>query len=59
MGAWVPQSVEHPTSAQLMISQFVSSSPALGALHLVQEPALDLLSPSLCLSPAHALSQNK
>ena len=27
-GAWGAQSVEHPTSAQVMISPFVSSSPA-------------------------------
>ena len=29
-GAWVAQSVKHPTWAQVMISQFVSSSPASG-----------------------------
>ena len=31
-GAWVAQSVERPTSAQVMISQFVGSSPALGSV---------------------------
>ena len=30
--AWGAQSVEHPTSAQVMIARFVSSSPALGSL---------------------------
>ena len=29
-GAWVAQSVERPTSAPVMISRFVSSSPASG-----------------------------
>ena len=31
-GAWVAQSVEHPTSAEVMILQFVSSSPAWGSV---------------------------
>ena len=31
-GAWVAQSVEHPTSAQVMISQFVSLSPMSGSV---------------------------
>ena len=31
-GAWVAQSVEQPTSAQAMISQFVGSSPALDSV---------------------------
>ena len=56
-GAWVTQSIKHPTSAQVMVSQFVSSSPALLALVLVAqslEPALD--SVSLFLSP-YPLSQ--
>ena len=30
--AWVAQLVEHLTSAQIMISQFVSSSPASGSV---------------------------
>ena len=31
-GSWVAQSVECPTSAQVMISQFVSSNPASSSL---------------------------
>ena len=31
-GAWVAQSVKHPTSAQVMLSQSVSSSPASGSV---------------------------
>ena len=31
-GAWVARSVELPTSAQVMISLFVSSSPASGCV---------------------------
>ena len=54
------QSVERPTSAQVMISQFVSSSTASGSVLTAQslEPASDSVSPSLslCPSPAHALS---
>ena len=54
------QSVEHPTSAQVMISQLRSSSPTLGSVLTAQilEPASDSVSPSLslCLSPTHALS---
>ena len=43
------QSVERLTSAQVMISQFVSVSPALGSVLTTQslEPALDSVSPSL------------
>ena len=46
-GAWVAQSVGRLTSAQVMISQFVSSSPVsgsvLGSVLTVRslEPALD------------------
>ena len=54
------RSVKRPTSAQVMVSWFVGSSPASGSVLTAQrlEPALDSLSPSLslCLSPAHALS---
>ena len=48
-GAWVAQSVGCPTSAQVMISWFVSSSPASGPVLTAQslEPALDSVSPSL------------
>ena len=31
-GAWVAQSVERPTSVQVVISQFVGSSPASGSV---------------------------
>ena len=31
-GAWVAQSVKHPTSAQVMISWSVGSSPASGSV---------------------------
>ena len=57
-GAWVAQSVERPTSAQVMISRSVSLSPALGSVLTAQslEPALDSVSLSLWPSPAQALS---
>ena len=53
------QSVGHLTSAQVMISRFVSSSPASGSvltargLELLRILCLAL---SLCPSPAHTLS---
>ena len=54
-GAWVAQSVEHLTSAQVVISWFMGSSLALGSVLTARslEPALDsgILSPSLCPSP--------
>ena len=52
-GSWVAQSVKNPTSAQVMISQFVNSSPALGSVLTVQSlgPALDSVSPSLSDPP--------
>ena len=31
-GAWVAQLIKHPTSVQVMISQFVSLSPASGSV---------------------------
>ena len=48
-GAWVAQSVKRPTSAQVMISRFVSSSPTSGSVLTVQslKPASDSVSPSL------------
>ena len=58
-GTWVAQSVECPTSAQVMISQFMSSSPASGSVLTVQslEPALDSVSPSLSALPcSHSVS---
>ena len=47
--SWVAQSVERPTSAQVMISQSVSSTPASGSVLMAQslEPACDSVSPSL------------
>ena len=53
------QLVERPTSAQVMISWFVSSSPALGSQLTTQslEPASDSVSPSLSAPPpTYALS---
>ena len=48
-GAWVAQSVKRPTSAQVMISRSVSSSPASGSGLMAQslEPVSDPVSPSL------------
>ena len=50
-GAWVAPSVKWLTSAQVMISQLVSSSPASGSVLTAQslEPASDSVSPSLSL----------
>ena len=57
-GAWVAQSVKRPTSAQVMISRSVSSSPASGSVLTAQslEPVSDSVSSSLWSSPVHALS---
>ena len=43
------QSLKHPTSAQVIGSRFVGSSPASGSALTAQslEPALDSVSPSL------------
>ena len=48
-GAWVAQSVERPTSAQVMILRSVGSSPASGSVLTAQspEPVSDSVSPSL------------
>ena len=56
-GAWVAQSVKHPTSAQVMISQSVSSSPTSGFVLTAQslEPASDSVSPSLSDPPPFML----
>ena len=53
-GAWVARWVERPTSAQVMISGFVSSSPTLGLLLSAQSPLR-----IFCLPPSApaALSQ--
>ena len=52
------QPVERPTSAQVMISRFVSSSPASGSVLTAQslEPASDSVSLSLSAPPPHSLS---
>ena len=52
-GAWMAQLVKHPTSAQVMISQFVSLGPASGSVLTAQslEPASDSVSPSLSAPP--------
>ena len=59
-GAWVAQLVKRPTSAQVMISRFVSSSPMSGSVLTAQSlgPALDSVSPSLSLPlpGSHSLS---
>ena len=59
-GTWVAQSVERLTSAQVMISRFVGSSPELGSMVIARslEPASDSVSPSLSAPPpsAHAPS---
>ena len=51
-GPWVAHSVGRPTSAQVMISWFMGSSPTLVSVLIAQslEPALDSVSPSLPLS---------
>ena len=68
-GAWVVQLVERLTSAQVMISRSVSSSPASGSVLTAQslKPTLDsvalsLSTPSqliLSLSPPLSLSLSK
>ena len=52
-GHWVAQSAKHLTLAQVMISQFVSSSPVVGSVLTAQSrgPALDTVSPSLSAPP--------
>ena len=57
-GSWVAQSVKRPTSAQVMISPFVSLSPASGSVLTAQslEPALNSVSPSLSALPLLSLS---
>ena len=57
-GAWVAQSIKHPTSAQVMISWSVSLGPASGSVLTAQslEPASDSVSPSLSATPQLMLS---
>ena len=52
-GAWVAQLVRRLTSAQVMISQFVSLSPAMGSVLTAQslEPTSDSVSPPLSTPP--------
>ena len=58
-GAWEAQLVEHPTSAQVMLSRFVSSSSVWGSVLTVQSLELvsDSVSPSLSAPPSLSLSQ--
>ena len=57
-GAWVAQSVKHPTLAQVMISRSVNSSPVSGSVLTAQslEPVSDPVSPSLSAPPLFMLS---
>ena len=56
-GAWVAWSVRRPTSAQVMISWSMSSSPASGSVLTAQslEPVSDSVSPSLSPPPLFML----
>ena len=54
-GNWVAQSVKRPTLAQVLISWFVSSSPALDSA-VSTEPTWDLLPPSLSVPFTVSLS---
>ena len=56
-GAWVAQSVKRPTSAQVMISWFMSLSPALGSVLTAQSLELASGSPALSAVPPFSLSQ--
>ena len=58
-GTRVAQSVERLTSAQVMISRFLSLSPTSGSLLSVQSRLRILCLPSLCPSPAHAPALSK
>ena len=51
------QLVKHPTLAQVVISQFVNSSPVLGSVLMARslEPASDSVSPLLSAPPPLAL----
>ena len=52
-GAWVAWSLKCPTSAQVLISPFLSSSPTSGSVLTAQnlEPAWDSVFPSLSAPP--------
>ena len=59
-GAWVAQSVERATLAQVKISRFVGSSPVSGSVLTAQTlvPASDSVSPCLSAPPrSHPVSQ--
>ena len=68
-GAWVAQPVKHPTPAQVITSQSVSSSPASGCVLTARSlvPASDSVSPSLfappplvlCLSACQKINKHK
>ena len=60
-GTWGAQWVKRLTSAEVMISRFMSLSPASGSVLTAHslEPVLDSVSLSLCPFPAHALSLSK
>ena len=57
-GAWVAQLVKLPTSAQVMISQFLSLGPTLDSVLTAWrlEPVSDSVSPSLSNPPPFSLS---
>ena len=59
-GAWVAQSVKPLTSAQVIVSQFMSSSPASGSVLTTQglELPSDSVSPSLSLCPSPACARS-
>ena len=59
IGTWGAQLVKHPALAQVRISWFVSSSPALGSAPNSAKPAWDLLYPSLCPSPPQKQKQQQ
>ena len=54
-GAWVAQSVERPTSAQVMILRFVGSNKPAVLTAQSLEPASDSVSPSLSVPPPFML----
>ena len=56
-GTWVASSVERPTSAQLMLSWFMSLSLASDSVLTARslEPASDSVSPFFCAPPPLAL----
>ena len=59
--AWMAQLVKHLTSAQVIISRFMSSSPTSGSVLTAQslEPPWDSVSPSLSAPPLLVLCLSK